>query len=283
MAEVTSIDLSRWIDVGAKALTAIAIPIATIVIEGSIRSQTTAIEQQSRTFEQSMKKQEKNIDLVLKFYEVIGSKRFECYDESKGPLLQIFIDANNFYNKDVQIDYGRITASLVKNALADETCKAHRDFQLAKQNPDSEVLVASSVPGEHQNNADIKNVAAAISKSLNSQTGPETEGGDGWLLLGRYKSQHGFTNFDVFADLSGNHDGGLPAGTVIKSKVPTYLRYSTDDTVVRKNPILACFSEGTCAMVKRSVAHLRGHTWALVTVQGSCPSKPSRGQKTAER
>jgi hypothetical protein len=280
MAEMTAIDFSRWIDVGAKALAAIAIPIATVVIDSSIRSQTGAIEQQSRAFEQSLKKQEKNVDLMLKFYEVIGSKRFECYDESKGPLLRIFIETNNFYNKEIQIDYKDIAASLAKNSLADANCKAHHDFALAKQGPDSEVLVAGSVPGEHQNNADIKSVAAAISKSLNSQTGPEKEGGDGWISLGRYKPFHGFTNFDVFADLSGNHDGVLPSGTIIKSKVPAYLRYTTDDTVVRKNPILAYFSEGTCATVKRSIAHLRGHTWALVTVQEVCPSK---NQKTAER
>jgi len=280
MTEVATLDFSRLIDLGAKALTAVAIPIATFFIDSSIRSQTTAIQDQSRAFEQSIKKQEKSVDLVLKFYEVISSKRFECYDESKGPLLQIFIEANNLFNKDLQIDYGRVTASLVKNSLADENCKAHHDFVLAKQTPDSEVLVASSVPGEHQNNADIKNVAAAISKSRNSQNGPEKEGGDGWLQLGRYKPQHGFPNFDVFADLSANHDGTLSQGTVVKSKVPTFLRYSTADTAVRKNPILAYFSEGTCAMVKRSIAHLRGHTWALVTIQESCPSKK---QRTAER
>jgi hypothetical protein len=292
MGEATAIDFSRWIDIGAKALTAIAIPIATIVIEGSIRSQTGAIEQQSRVFEQSLKKQEKNVDLTLKFYEVIGSKRFECYDESKGPLLKIFLETNNRYNE-IQIPYDDVASSLTKTTLSDPSCtKAAEDARVAKDSNHGAVptVVAAASPDAAQKNAEAKTAIAAVVKNLPKQSAHPDEGAaDGWVAVGRphdnadAKGRHtttlNFSNFDVVGAQSSEMKSLRP-GMIIKTKVAVYLRHSADDTGLGRNHILAVLSRGTCVAVKRTIPDLRSQTWAQVDVGVPCPEED--GTKRAE-
>jgi hypothetical protein len=294
MGEATAIDFSRWIDVGAKALTAIAIPIATLVIESSIRAQTGAIEQQGRAFEQSLKKQEKNVDLTLKFYEVIGSKRFECYDESKGPLLKVFLDTNNKYN-DVQIPYEDVAGSLTKTSLTDPSCtKVAEDTEAAKKSNNGElpIVAASGDPAAVQKNEQAKAAIAAAATSLHKTTAhPEDAPGDGWVAVGRHhgntdtKERHStkldFSNFSVVGGQS--NQSKLELGMIIKTKVAVYLRYSSDDTGLGRNHILAVLSRGTCAVVKRTIPDLRSQTWARVDIQPSCAPEEDSNQRAALR
>ena len=238
MGDQAETGLLKWIDGGAKALIAVAIPVAGFAVDSRLKTQTETMEKQKLAFEQIMSAREKDVDLTLKFYDVIGSKRFECFDESKGPLLKFFIDTNNFYNK-VKIEYRDIYSSLVKHTVADKECKIANEGEVSE--------LSSEATTKHE----------------------------GWSSLGRYHVEHGFPNFEVISKLTDDPHGSLPPDTIIKTKTAVYLRSSTADIVLGKNLVLAVLSEGTCAKVK-ATAHLRGHTWAQIEVPTPCPTENKR-------
>jgi hypothetical protein len=285
MGDVAGTKLFRWIDGIAKVVTAGAIPVIGVAVDDRLKAQTTALEQQKQAFEQVMSTRERNIELSLKFYEVIGSKRFECYDESKGPLLKIFLDTNNKYNE-VKIPYEDVAGSLTKTTLSDPSCtKAVEDAQAAKDGNHGElpIVVASEAPGAEQKNKEAKAAIAAVAQNLPKRsTRPEEDAGDGWVAVGRHHEnvdvtgRHAtkldFSNFAVVGTQS-SEVKSLQPGMVIKTKTTVYLRHSADDTGLGRNHILAVLSRGTCVLVKRTIPDLRSQTWAQVDVGMSCPEE----------
>jgi hypothetical protein len=276
--------VSKWIDGAAKVTTAVAIPVIGFIVDGHLKAQTAALEQQKQVFEQVMTTRERNINLSLKFYEVIGSKRFECYDESKGPLLKIFLDTNNMYN-DLKIPYEDVASSLTKTSLSDPSCtKVAEDAEVAKRsnNGDVPVVVASAAPEAEQKNVRTRAAIAKVAKELHAKAAhPEEGAGDGWVAVGRHhehvdakghrSAKSDFSNFAVVKAQPGP-PASLQPGTIIKTKTAVYLRYSADDTGLGRNHILAVLSRGTCVTVERTIPDLRSQTWARVGVQLSCPA-----------
>jgi hypothetical protein len=277
MVEVTRAGLFKWFDGGVKVVIALAVPVVGVYIDSSLKLQTAAIEKQNTAFEQLMKTREKNVDLTFKFYDVINSKRFECYDESNGPLLKVFIDTNNAYNA-IKIQYADIANSLLMHAISEPTCKAFDDAKIIRQNHGL-VPTANSAPGASHKNSHVKNAAQVVSRSLNAKPGLD-ESGDGWVSLGHHDEKDGFLHFEL-VDSPDQGEASLQVGSVLKASHAVYLRYTTDDTVLGDNPILAVLSEGTCAEVKNIIRHLRGNTWARVDVEETCPNKVLK--RTAER
>jgi hypothetical protein len=295
MGDTTGAGLFTWIDGAAKVITAGAIPVIGFVVDGHLKVQTAALEQQKQVFEQVMTTRERNINLSLKFYEVIGSKRFECYDESKGPLLKIFLDTNNKYN-DVKIPYEDVASSLTKTSLSDPTCtKVAEDAEAAKKsnNGDVPIVVASSAPEAEQRNERVKATIDKVAKSLHPTVAHPQEGpGDGWVAVGRHHENFDakghrsrkldFSNFEVVGAQSAQ-DASLRQGMVIKTKASVYLRYSADDTGLGRNHILAVLSRGTCVAVERTIPDLRSQTWARVDIQPSCAPEEDSNQRAALR
>lgn len=245
MADDANAGLFNWVDSGLKTIIALMIPAVGLYVDNSIKLQTKAIDKQNTAFTQALETRQKDVDLTLKFYDVIGSKRFECFDESQGPLLRFIIETNNSYNK-VQLEYPDIASSLIKNSVADKECKAGKDAQAAKDRNGGEIPEISSADGDQ--------------KKL-----------DGWVSLGRYQSAHGYPNFEVLGDATRDH-ASVPANTVIRAKTAVYLRANNSDILLGKNQILAVLAEGACATVKASVL-LRGHVWAEIDVPSACPEK----------
>jgi hypothetical protein len=153
MADAVRSDFLKWIDGGAKALIAVAIPVAGFAIDSSLKTQTEALEKQKAAYQ-------RDVDLTLKFYDIIASKSFECFDESKGPLLRFFIETNNHYNES-KIEYADIYGSLIKHTIANKDCKIGKEGEVTE---------------------------------VNAETPAQREG---WVLLGR---NHTSANFEVVSD-----------------------------------------------------------------------------------
>jgi hypothetical protein len=276
--------LSRFftgIDIAAKLVTAAAIPVIGIVVDNHLKTQTTR-------FEQLMTTRERNINLSLKFYEVIASKRFECYDESKRPLLKIFLDTNNTYN-DVKIPFEDVAGSLIKTSLTDPNCyKIADDTAVAKEKNNKQVpiVVSSAAPDAAKKNETVKKTVAAVADTIN-KTAPhaEKEPGDGWVAVGRpHTDADGHSaklDFSNFAVIGAAQSKPLSAGMVLKTKTAMPLRYSTDDTGLGPNHILAMLSRGTCVSVTRVIPDLRSQTWARVDIEPSCPRDDDSHQRAS--
>jgi hypothetical protein len=246
----SSSKLLRWIDIGTKLATATMIPIIAFFFDNQLKLQTEAVQRQNLAFEQFMQTRDKNIDLTLKFYEVISSKKLECYDESTGPLLKVFIDTNNQYNQ-VQMDYEQIASSLARSSLKDPNCKASEDAK-------SIIEEKRTIPEDYGAHGILPATAY-----------PDGVAGDGWVAVGHYHDKsRAFTNFTILAPHD-DHIRVLEPGNIIQATSVVYLRYNHNDTVVADNRIVGLLSEGTCAIVKKSM-HLRGQTWAWIVVQPTC-------------
>jgi len=279
MGDETGIGLLKWIDGAAKLVTALGIPVIGVIVDNHLKAQTAALEHQKEIFQEAMSTRQRNIDLSLKFYEVIGSKRFECYDESKGPLLKIFLDTNNKYN-DVKIPYEDVAGSLIKTTIGDPGCsRVAEDTLAAKESNHGEipVVVASDVPEAQQKNEQVKNTIAAVAKKLQKDGRSDGDASLGWVALGRrheVKAALDYSNF-VVVGVHSSDKVTLQANMVIKSKTAVYLRHSADDTGLGRNHILAVLSRGTCVAVKRVIPELRSQVWAQVEVGVACPEDDS--------
>lgn len=289
------------IDVSAKVVAAIAIPVATVFIDFRLKQQTSAIEAQKDAFEQSIKTREKDVELLLKFYEIIGSKRFECFDDSTTPLLKIYVDGNNKYSQ-IKFNFSELASSLAKSSLGNTSCKAHQDASIvvaeAGRVPvatSSAVAMPGAAVGDRPKDANqlVKAAGGQVQKALDStppqagaaprletarapvtRSSSPSDGADGWVAVGRYTPELGFTNFTVSGGYKNRVDatGVLQKDSIIKARWAVYLRYNNADTLLGSNPILGVVSEGACAKVLDALPELRGQTWASVDIQDTCPA-----------
>lgn len=291
MAREKGGSLYNAVDLTAKIVAALAIPVAGFLIDQRLKVQNAALEEQKTAFQQALQLRDKNVDLTLKFYDIIASPRFECMDEGHAPLLNVFIDVNNRFN-DVKIDSAQIINVLTNDSLKSAKCKASLDAATVLKTAGG-IPTASSAgsgtgdPGgspSRDQNRQFKEAAAqaaqayqgirpgdGVPKGAGNPADPA--GADGWVALGRFNGNTGFTNFTVFGGFKGKVDGrgGLPPNLTLRARWAVYLRLTNADTARGDNPILGVLSEGTCAKVLQSVPDLRGQTWALVDVQDSCP------------
>ena len=291
MANGTGGSIYNAIDLTTKIVTALAIPIAGSFIDQRLKTQNAKLEEQKVAFQQALQLRDKNVDLTLKFYDIIGSPRFECIDEAHAPLLNVFIDMNNKFNE-VKIDSAQIINVLASDSLKLEKCKASLDAATVVKTSGSIPTASSAGSGAGDSggspstdqNRQFKQAAAQVARAYREDKpqggAPDTApkqvgaaGADGWVAVGRYNSNTGFTNFTVFGGFKSQADakGGLPPDLILRARWAVYLRLTNTDTSRSENPILGVLSEGTCAKVMQSVPDLRGQTWALVDIQDSCP------------
>jgi hypothetical protein len=286
-----------YVDVAAKVVAAVAIPVATVFIDFRLKEQTSAIESQKAAFEQSIKTREKDVELLMKFYEIISSDRFKCFDDNTTPLLKIYVDGNNKYSQ-IQFPFPELASSLARSSLNNTGCKANDDAKLVVSKT-GQVPVANSVSAAQVGGAEggakaanqlVKSAGSQVQKALAAPpangaapsdttvrpavVAPLADGSDGWVAVGRYDPEGGFTNFALDGGPKGHVDsrGVLAKGTIIKARWVVYLRASNTDTVLGSNPIVSVVSEGTCAKVLEAFPELRGRTWASVDIQDTCPA-----------
>lgn len=297
MAEKTS-SILYFVDVAAKVVAAVAIPVATVFIDFRLKQQTSAIEAQKEAFEQSIKTREKDVELLMKFYEIISSDRFKCFDDNTTPLLKIYVEGNNKYSQ-IKFNFPELASSLARSSLNNTGCKANDDAKLVVSKT-GQVPVTSSANAAHQvggaeegakaANQLVKSAGSQVQKALAAPLAngavpsdttvrpavlaPLADGSDGWVAVGRYDPEGGFTNFAMDGGPKGHVDGKgvLAKGTIIKARWVVYLRASNTDTVLGSNPIVSVVSEGTCAKVLEVIPELRGRTWASVDIQDTCPA-----------
>ncbi len=92
---------------------------------------------------------------------------------------------------------------------------------------------------------------------------------DGWVAVGRLEGKRpADLNFEIPSDAVAV-DGAIKAGTMIRARWSVNLRKNTDNTEDKEhklNPILGLMQAGQCAKVVKSVAQIRGQTWASIDV-----------------
>jgi hypothetical protein len=292
---------SGAIDLATKIIVTLAIPVATFVINHQINVQTQVIKDQSVAFEKGIKLRDMDVELTVKFYDILESKRFACFDENKAPLLNIMIRQHNAHNR-IPIDEAQVVQSLLTESLQNPSCRANQDSLLVAsfgegvpRATSAEVRVTGgsrplaslgndAVKGAHGKvSAAIRDrrVASADGTDVTASAGlvaangsAVPAGADGWVAVGRYNGQLGFTNFSVFAPQLENVEltGAIAPDTTLRSRWSVFLRLNTSDTTQGGNPVLGVLTEGTCVKVRSSVPDLRGQTWAAVSLEPSCRS-----------
>jgi hypothetical protein len=296
---VTFQGVCAGLDVLTKVVVTLAIPAATFLINHQITAQTNVIKEQSAAFEKGVKLRDMDVELTVKFYDILESKRFACFDENKAPLLNIMIRQYNAHNR-IPIDEAQVVQSLVAESLQNESCRVSKDARLVESL--GEGLPQATSAGAQANgprpvagtrNDAIKGSLGKVSAALNAQrvasvdpTATPTStpaspvangaavpaGADGWVAVGRYNSERGFTNFSVFEPQLENVSltGAIAPDTTLRSRWSVFLRLNTGDTTQGNNPVLGVLTEGTCAKVRSSIADLRGQTWAAVSLEPTC-------------
>ncbi len=131
---------------------------------------------------------------------------------------------------------------------------------------------------QHMVPEDTKPVTA-----LDKSKRESNQNSDGWVAVGRFpSSRYADVNFDVPPDgIVG--DSTIKAGTMIRARWSVNLRKNTDNTEDKEhklNPILGLIQAGQCAKVVKSVAEIRGQTWASIDVV-PCPVAAEKVASTA--
>lgn len=70
-----------------------------------------------------------DVELTVKFYDILEPKRFACFDENKAPLLYIMIGQHNAHNR-IPIDEAQVIQSLMAESLQNPSCRANQDSLL---------------------------------------------------------------------------------------------------------------------------------------------------------
>jgi len=272
-----------------KVAVGIVIAVYGAIIENNIKTQTQALERHTAGVREAMDKRQQNVDLTFKLYETATSERLACFDESKSQMLKALVDTNNEYNK-IKVQYADIANSLMRHALEDEKCPAHKAAS-AIRGTLTHVPTATSAPGASHKNAHIKAAVAETSKTLREKDAGQTlkiwseadvqGAGDGWVSLGRYNEGDGYAHFKLLEPLT-QDEKSLQIGVVVQARHVVYLRGSHTDVILTENPILAVVSEDTCVRIEQFIPHLRGSTWARVTLMDDCADQQEM-KRTAER
>lgn len=217
---------SAAIDIATKIIVTLAIPVATFFINQQINLQTQVIKDQSAAFEKGIKLRDMDVELTVKFYDILEPKRFACFDENKAPLLNIMIRQHNAHNR-IRIDEAQVIQSLMTESLQNPSCRANQDSLLVAslgggvpRAQSAEVrmeggarplasLENDAVRGAHGKVTAVlreRRVASTDLAEVTASLGPVAANGsavppgaDGWVAVGRYNGQLGFTNFSVFA------------------------------------------------------------------------------------
>lgn len=290
---------SKALDVAHKTVVLGMLPAAALFLNMQKDMFGQVMEKQRTLFEHGLKTRQMDVDLTVKFFDILESKRFSCFDENKAPLLDIIVQQHNSHNK-VQIG-AEVYENLVLEALQDQGCQVSKDAARVKDREGAVPIATSYQPlGENEqgppaaaDNTQIKRMlakalaeeerrpapAASSEPDVTGSTAPAAAdapaGADGWVAVGRYKGKaDGFTNFTVFEpeQQKVNETGQIAPGATLRARWPVFLRRNTSDANQGRNPILGLVTEGTCARVVESRRDLRGQTWAAIDVAEACRS-----------